>query len=183
MVRNSLPPQSYLRECFRYNRKTGELRWKRRPPHHFKRRQDWKTWNTRQFGKIAGCDDMGGPGYKLVRISGKIYRASRLIWKLITGNGPTEDIDHRNGNPSDDRWFNLRDATHQQNQQNRRKLRTGKAKLKGAIWDKARSKWMATARMGDYTARLGRFDNEQDAHKAYVLASKALHGEFHNPGH
>ena len=45
-------------------------------------------------------------------IDGQNYMASRLIWKMSTGDGPVEQqADHRDLDPSNDRLSNLRLAT------------------------------------------------------------------------
>ena len=79
------------------------------------------TWRVRlsqraRVGMRAGCNARDG---RTVRIDGKTYREHRVIWLLVTGAWPTNEVDHENLNPLDNRWRNLRDATHKQNQENR----------------------------------------------------------------
>ncbi|WP_428999737.1 HNH endonuclease signature motif containing protein [Stenotrophomonas maltophilia] len=48
-----------------------------------------------------------------------MYRQHRLAWLYMTGQWPSGEIDHINHDRSDNRWHNLRDVSHQANQQNR----------------------------------------------------------------
>src|SRR5215467_8628570 len=77
----------------------------------------WRVKRTRvTVGDLAGCLDAGR--YK-IRISGRNYWAHRLAFLWMTGEWPQGEVDHKNGNPTDNRWSNLRDATRPQNQHNR----------------------------------------------------------------
>jgi hypothetical protein len=44
--------------------------------------------------------------------------AHRIIWKIVTGNDPAEQIDHKDGNCDNNAWQNLREASQPQNQWN-----------------------------------------------------------------
>lgn len=54
-----------------------------------------------------------------IRLAGEFYYASRLAWLYMTGEWPVDQIDHINRDRADDRWCNLREATHSQNCYNR----------------------------------------------------------------
>ena len=47
-----------------------------------------------------------------------------MAWLYMAGAWPSGVIDHMNGDPSDNRWSNLRDVTQAENNANRRKVRT-----------------------------------------------------------
>ena len=72
--------------------------------------------NKVKIGDTAGS--MDGNGYILININGKSYRAHRLAWLYMTEKMPEELIDHKNGVRHDNRFCNLREATHNQNLQN-----------------------------------------------------------------
>jgi hypothetical protein len=56
-------------------------------------------------------------GYVVVGFDYKTYLAHRLIWIMVYGRSPTE-IDHIDGNPSNNALSNLREVTHYDNLMN-----------------------------------------------------------------
>ena len=57
-------------------------------------------------------------GYRRIQIDGVIYGGNQLAWFYVTGEWPDRQIDHRNRDTSDDRFYNLRLATQTQNKAN-----------------------------------------------------------------
>jgi hypothetical protein len=106
-----LPSQAYLKEIFIYDPLTGELRW------DFRKDQS-NSWNGRFARQIAGSQDPK-TGVLRVGINGTLYLVSRVIWKIMTGEDPQKLVDHRDGDPGNNRWGNLRLATHAQNGANK----------------------------------------------------------------
>lgn len=51
------------------------------------------------------------------------------------------------------------------------------SQFRGVMWDKHRHKWIAQISIDDVTRRIGRFDDEVDAAKAYDEAARRFHGE------
>jgi hypothetical protein len=171
-----MPDQPFLRECFAYSPGSGTLTWRKRPRHHFVDDRAWRIWNTRFAGHAAGW--VHNHGYIALNISGVAYLAHRLIWKLVTGKEPTE-IDHKDNNPANNRWRNLRQATHQQNTWNSRG-QTNHAK--GIYYRPHMQQWRAEIRINGKTVGLGYFATEQEANAAYFTAAKKHFGEFANQG-
>ena len=68
------------------------------------------------IGTVAGRQDKDG--YNEISLFGKRYKAHRLAWFIMTGKWPTNQIDHINGDKTDNSWSNLREATKQQNMMN-----------------------------------------------------------------
>jgi hypothetical protein len=181
MAENYLPPVEFLRECFSYDPATGEIRWKARPRTHFVFEYNFVQWNAENVGNLAfQSREAEGYGRSEVRFEGKRYRtrASRLAFKLMTGQEP-EQVDHINGDATDDRWENLRAATNLDNARNKPGHRN-KTLPKGVQME--RKKFVAALRVGDVKRRLGHFDTPAEAHAAYCEAASAVHGEFFNPG-
>jgi len=108
-----LPSSKELHALFSYDPETGSLTWKPRPP----TTRTNKTHNSRDAGKEVGATDSWG--HRQVRVNGKLRAVHRVIWKMMTGKDPKEQIDHVNGVYDDNRWCNLREATVLQNGWNR----------------------------------------------------------------
>jgi hypothetical protein len=115
-------------------------------------------------------------GIRFIEIDQRNYKAHRLAWLYVHGVWPTGEIDHRNGDPRDNRIANLRDVTHAVNLQNLTKPRAGcKSGMLGAQWDASRQKWKASIRTQGASKHLGRFDTPEEAHEAYKNAKRKLH--------
>lgn len=108
----------------------------------------------------------------------KRYLAHRVAWFYITGSWPTHTIDHINGDPFDNRFCNLRQATQSQNNMNRRSETGANSKYKGVCWDKSRNKFVAYITINRKRKHIGRFDSELDAARAHDEAAQDLHGVF-----
>jgi hypothetical protein len=83
-------------------------------------------------------------------------------------------VDHINGDILDNRKENLRVATPQQNNMNRRPRNT----YKGITWDRSRNKWNASIQLAGKSINLGRFKDPVEAAKAYDQAAWEYFGEF-----
>jgi hypothetical protein len=102
--------------------------------------------------------------------------AHRLAYLYMTGRCPADQIDHKDGNRSNNCWDNLREATGSQNQCNRPARRTNKLGLKGV--HKRRYGYRAELKGDGRRIDLGSFPTAEAAHEAYVAAAKQFHGEF-----
>lgn len=150
------------RELLEYEPETGILRWKR-------------NMSTRaRAGSQAGV--VQERRYRRIGIRGTYYMAPRLAWLIMTGDWPADQIDHINGKQDDNRWANLREANSSQNKWNT--IKKNRSGLVGAAYHSGKNQYRATIRKYGITKFLGWFDDPVDAHKAYVAASKLLHGEF-----
>lgn len=168
-----------LHEFFRYDPETGVLYWRERTECWTSNgeqcsEKERKRWNTRYAGKAAFGDN--GQGYLRGGFLGQTAKAHRIIWAMQTGSWPEGVIDHINGNPSDNRWANLRAASHLQNMQNAKRRRDNKSGFRGV--NQNRSRWEARITANGKTQHLGTFDTPEEAHAAYAKASAELHGEF-----
>lgn len=100
-----------------YNPEDGSFIWQDRPDSHFASPKDAKIWRRRFLGKAAFITD-NGKGYMCANLSGRRYYGHRVAFACMTGDWPKHEVDHINGNPSDNRWANLRDVTHTDNNRN-----------------------------------------------------------------
>jgi hypothetical protein len=129
-----------------------------------------------RVGGVAGY--ARSDGYRRITLDRQFDYAHRLAWLYMTGEWPLADVDHKNGDPSDNRWTNLRQATTTQNLANSRKPANNTSGYKGACWDAEKRKWLASIKVNGRTKFLGRFNCPAEAHRVYVEAAKKLHGEF-----
>lgn len=150
------------RELLDYDPTTGVLRWRR----HMNPRA--------RAGKEAGVIQDGR--YRRIGIRGRYYMAHRLAWLIVTGEWPAHEVDHINGSCADNRWSNLRDATCAENKRNT--IHRNRSGLIGAGYHAGKGQYRATIRVDGGRRFLGWFDAAEDAHAAYVLASKTYHKEF-----
>lgn len=133
----------------------------------------WKTnFHASKIGKVAGTRDP--EGYLAIRIGRKAYRSHRLAWLYMTGAMPSQCIDHINGDRSDNRFANLREASTSLNAQNRRGPRNGqRSGYLGVTLSKG--KWVARIFTDGRRIHLGRFASEHEAGAAYALAKSKFH--------
>jgi hypothetical protein len=154
-----------------------------RPRGHFRTAHGWHSWISKHGGKRAGHVENEN-GYLVVTINYRSYKAHRLIWIMNTGSGPSEEIDHRNGDRADNRWCNLRPATKQENmwnapRRNQRSLPRGVyAKTKRGVFT---GRYFAKIHYNGTVFNLGYFDTPQEAQTAYNSFAKPLRGGFHHP--
>lgn len=119
-----------------------------------------------------GCLDKS-TGYRLIQlqINGKKFKANvhRIMAVAFLGldiNDKSIEVDHINGDRSDNRLENLKLGSKSDNQRNRASHRAGR--LIGAVLDKRRNKWNAMIWHDNKTKFLGSFDTEVEAHNTYM---------------
>lgn len=130
----------------------------------------------RQKGSIVG--GLSDQGYVLISVNKCLVRAHRLAWVWMTGRWPVGDIDHINGNRSDNRFCNLREATRSQNLQNSGLRCDNKTGVTGVIFDRARKKYKAYIRVGGKQKIIGRYSSMKDAVAARRREQEKHFGDF-----
>lgn len=167
MAAKPLPSQDVLRQLFAYEPETGFLRW---------------TGNLRIFplrykGKRAFICKTN-KGYFRGGMVGRNVMAHRVVWKWHNGTEPTE-IDHIDGNPSNNKIENLRAATRQDNVRNTCIRKNNTTGAQGVHF--RRNRFEAGIRDGERVIYLGRFKTLNAAKEARA-AAEAKFGYHPNHG-
>jgi hypothetical protein len=136
----------------------------------------WIRKSGPKKGRMAGGFDKAG--YRIINVEGRLYRSARLAHFFVVGAWPEGQIDHRNMDKGDDKWENLRLATHAQNNQNKRINSNNSSGSKGVTWNKAAGKWQAQITFEGKARYLGLKDDKRDAEELYASAAKRLYGDF-----
>jgi hypothetical protein len=109
-----------------------------------------------------------------IGIDGRVYFAHRLAWLYVHGKWPENEIDHINGDQTDNRLCNLRDVTRSVNMQNRRKPMPGtKSGYLGVEW--SGTSWRARIKKNKVRYELGCYPTPEEAFEAYLKAKRRLH--------
>lgn len=163
--------QDRLKEVLGYDPETGSWTWLECRRHGF-------------VGKLAGSEKptKRGTCYRYIRVEGVLYLAHRLAFLYMTGKWPPNEVDHRNGETTDNRWKNLRFATRSQNAANCRAHKDSVSGVRGVSWDKVNSKWLAQICVNGRNMSLGRYETQKEAAKAYSMAERVYKGTFRRIG-
>lgn len=135
------------------------------------------TWRVRR-NQHAGPGTVAGrlhDGYVYITVDRKDLAAHRLAWFYMHKAWPNGMLDHKDTARNHNRIDNLREATNRMNTQNVRVARANsRSGLLGVSWNRGR--WTSNIRSPDgRQINLGRFDDPQKAHEAYVTAKRELH--------
>lgn len=112
-------------------------------------------------------------GYAYGRVGGRVQYMHRLILGVASG----EEIDHIDRNKLNNCRGNLRICSRAANLHNRAP-KGHTSKYKGVCFEKFTGRWLVQIRANGKRIKVGRFDNEIDAAKAYDIAAKRYHGDF-----
>lgn len=153
--------QDEVKQIFSNDATTGEFTWL------------VSTSNRIKVGDRAG--NLSKTGYRQIQINNKRYYEHRLAWLYHYGYLPTKQIDHKNGDPTDNRIDNLREATDAENKQNLVKYKNNSSGFMGVTFHKESGKWLARINKGGKAYRLGLFNTPEEAHDAYLKAKANLH--------
>lgn len=123
------------------------------------------------------CGTPHSDGYVAIAFKGRIYKAHRMAWAFSYGEWPERNIDHIDGNRSNNAIANLREVDQSENLQNRTKPTKGKksSKYLGVYSCKSGKKFYASIKYGGKVHVLKYFDSEEEAYLAYLLEKYKHH--------
>ena len=149
-----------LKKCLNYDPETGLFY------------REIATARCVKIGNIAGSVSNG---YIRIKIDGKRYQAHILAWFYVYGKLPDYEIDHIDGNRSNNSIINLRDVTKSINVQNQKKAQSDNKStgLLGAY--SSGKKYKSSIRVDGENKYLGIFETAELAHGAYINAKRKYH--------
>lgn len=159
---SNLISHAELLEALAYDPLTGIFTWKRGRLHG-------------QKGSVAGS--VNNKGYLYISLGRRTYSSHALAWFYSKHVWAVGNIDHINTIKTDNRLANLREATPQENQRNRKVSSSNKTGLKGVSLGKT-GKYRARIHVDGKELFLGLFDSAIAAAEAYDNAAINLFGSF-----
>jgi len=142
------------------------------------------AWETAKGGKAIGspAGSLSEHGYIRLGLDGRRYMAHRMAWLYMTGCEPDGEIDHIDGDRSNNKWSNLRVATRRQQTHNAvwpnqlgmrgiREYKPGKFQARISFFDARNGKSVQKS--------LGYYPTAEEANEVYELAARMVHGEFY----
>jgi hypothetical protein len=149
-----------------YNPESGIFTW----------RVNKGRWGRIPKGSVAG--HIKNNGYVVINLEGKLVYAHRLVFELEGGIPEGMEVDHINGDPSDNRRSNLRLCKSSENAHNTRKPRTNKTGVKNVHFDSGTGKFRVRIRCNGKHIHIGLYPSLEEATVAAATARSQLHGEY-----
>lgn len=161
--------QPELKDLLSYCSSTGLFTWV-------------KSRGSRIKGDIAGClfKTSNGKTYIRIKVKGRKYMAHRLAFLFVTGSWPEDEMDHVNGDGTDNGWLNIRSVTHSENMLNKRVPHASVSGISGVTWNKRVSKWQVAIRKDGRQHYLGVF---ADVELAALIRAEAEEVLGFHPNH
>lgn len=150
----------YIGSILNYNPESGLFTWKVR------------RGSRAMPGKRAGS--VLWNGYRAINVDGCHLREHRLAWLLVHGSLPVEDIDHVNGQRSDNRLCNLRSVSRQENCRNLARRSDNSSGVPGVSFHKKLGKWRSYISTDGKQINLGVFESLAGAIDARKAAEVKL---------
>ncbi len=141
----------------------------------------WRVKPCRRdpVGMKAGYVD--SRGYATVVYKRKRHYLHRVVYLMHNGVLPSE-VDHIDGDKTNNRVENLRACTHSQNGQNRFVQSNSKSQVKNVSWSSARKKWVVYASINGKNTNFGGYEDIDLAELVAAEVRSKYHGVFANHG-
>lgn len=159
--------QEYLKKRLHYDPDTGVF-----------------TWIAQCKGIVVGstAGSTMVNGYVSIGLDTGRYLAHRLAWLYMTGSWPEAEVDHKDGDPSNNKWSNLRTATRSQNAANSKIKSTNMIGLKGVVYYDRDGFYYSRVTHNGKDIYIGRYPTKEEAHEAYLAAARKHFGEYARAG-
>lgn len=160
--KNSMLSASELHQLLSYDAKTGV----------FLRRVT--TSQNAKEGDVAGY--ISPIGYRVISLKSRQFYGHRLAWLHHYGEFPMGQIDHIDGNRTNNAIANLRDVSARVNRQNlRRPPRHNRLGILGVSVSSTGKRYQARIQLNGVKQHLGIFDTIAEASDAYIAAKRSIH--------
>ena len=160
------PSLEYLRSRLAVDLASGNATWINATEHH-----------KRLNGLPAGTLRKGAKRYAYIKVDGLALKRSHIVFLFGTGRWPENQIDHINGDSTDDRFGNLRDVTHTQNAWNH-KGRAKASPLPMGVRALASGRFHARIACNKQKFQFGPFDTAAEAQAVYQQKRKEYFGDY-----
>jgi hypothetical protein len=154
-----------LKRMLRYDPDTGDWVWKIK-----------KNCSTMNIGDKAGAFSKWHL-YHTITINRINYRSHRLAWFYMMSKWPKNQIDHIDGNRKNNKFSNLREATNQENCNNKSFYKNNSLGIKGV--SKRGNIYRATIFINGKQKHLGNYSTIDEARSVRNKAAKEAHKEFY----
>ena len=165
--------QDQLKEVLHYCPETGVFTWLEN--------MSSRARKGAEAGWVQQDSGGGGKSYRRIRVGRGTYFAHRLAFLYMTGEFPEDQVDHEDGNGTNNVWSNLRAVDSIENAKNQRRYSNNTSGTVGIYWHKSRRKWQAQIAYGGCRKSLGYFHSKEDAIAARK-AAEVLYGFHENHG-
>jgi DUF971 family protein len=153
-----------VRELLSYDAETGAFTWRE------------GRRNQAKQGQAAGST--GGNGYRLLSIDNRRYNAHRVAWLYVYGEWPQGQVDHIDGDKTNNRMGNLRVVSPSTNRENMRKspktAKVGALGVRTVTFSPSRP-YQARITVKGKEKHIGLFESVEAAHAAYINEKRRLH--------
>lgn len=159
-----LPSVDFLRSVLHYDEVSGVLTWAPRCLSDFSKDKYHKAWVSRCQGKEAGSQvKKKNKIYKVIYVGGCRMYSHRVAWAIHYGKHPDDEIDHKNGNSSDNSIDNLRIVSRKENSRNVGLQANSRSGFCGVNWHVKAGRWKARVKIDGKEKYLGLFDCPEQA--------------------
>lgn len=159
---------------------TGKLWWRRPRRSQFQTDTAWKISCARRRDREAFATPHSA-GYLHGKFNGHAIFAHVAMFALVNGAWPSGQIDHIDGNRSNNRASNLRDVSASDNQRNQARKSSNRSGHTGVHWHAQSRSWRAQIRHNGKAVSLGLFPTIKAAAAARATANEKF-GYHRNHG-